>query len=127
RQQAQENTGRVFQQSDYVDLVSRSAHVPLYGPWRSLLGYGSVGGVVDDREAGAAKAAEIVLRVARGARPEDVPPAHTPRIPTFDARQLKRWGLSENRLPAGSVVLFREPTIWGEYRTYIIWTGIVLG
>ena len=126
RQQSQENTGRVLQQSDYVDLVSRSAHVPLYGPWRSLLGYGSVGGVVDDREAGAAKAAAIVLRVARGARPQDVPPDHTPRIPSFDARQLKRWGISESRLPAGSVVLFREPTIWNEYRSYIVWTGVVL-
>ena len=127
RQQAQEDTSRVMQQADYVDLVSRSARVPVYGPWRSLLGHGSVGGVVDDREAGATKAAEIVLRIVRGARPQDIPPDRTPRVPTFDARQLKRWGISEDRLPSGSVVLFREPTIWSQYRRYIIGTGVVLG
>lgn len=126
RQQADEDTGRVLQQSDYLDLVSRSAPVPVYGPWLSLLGYGSVGGVVDDRMAGATKAAEIALRVARGERPQDIPPERTPRVPTFDARQLHRWGISENRLPAGSVVLFREPTIWSEYRYYLAGTGAVL-
>lgn len=116
RQQSQEEPGTVMEQADYLDLVSRAASVPVYGPWRSLLGNGSVGGVVDDVEAGATKAAEIVLRVARGTRPEDIPPDRTSRVPTFDARQLNRWGISEDRLPAGSVVLFREPTIWSEYR-----------
>jgi two-component system, LuxR family, sensor kinase FixL len=126
RQQS-DGDGRVLRQADYLDLVSRSAPVPVYGPWRSLLGYGSVGGVVDDLEAGATKAADIVLRVAMGTRPQDIPPDRTPRIPTFDARQLTRWGIREARLPQGSVVLFREPTIWRQYRQYIVGTGVVLG
>jgi len=29
-----------------------------------------------------------------------------------DWRQLQRWGLSEKRLPQGTEVLFREPTLW---------------
>jgi PAS domain S-box-containing protein len=125
--QQQDEAGRVMQQSDYVDLISRTASVPLYGPWLALIGYGSVGGVVDDREAGARKAAEIVLRVARGARPEDIPPERTPRVATFDAQQLKRWGIREERLPPGSIVLFRDSTIWSRYRYYIVATAVLLG
>lgn len=126
RHEPHDEPGKVLELADYVDLVSRSAPVPVYGPFRSSLGYGTVGGVVDDREASAAAAAAIVLRVASGTRPEDIPPERTPRIPTFDARQLRRWGISEDRLPPGSVVLYREPTIWSQYRGYIIGTGALL-
>src|SRR3989442_4891727 len=38
----------------------------------------------------------------------------------FDSRQLRRWGLSESRLPPGSVVLFREPSVWDVYKWYIV-------
>ncbi|MEK1890991.1 MAG: HAMP domain-containing sensor histidine kinase, partial [Phyllobacterium sp.] len=31
-----------------------------------------------------------------------------------DARQLKRWGLSENQLPPGTVQWFRKKTLWEE-------------
>ncbi len=75
---------------------------------------------------GATKAAEIALRVARGARPQDIPTDRTPRIPSFDARQLARWGISERSLPAGSVVLFKEPTLWSQYQHYVIGTGLAL-
>ena len=124
--QAHEDPARVLQPLDFLDPISRVASVPVYSPWRSYLGTGTVGGVVDDPVAGATKTAEIVLRVAQGARPEDIPPDYVPKIPTFDARQLSRWGISEARLPAGSVVLFREPTFWTRYRPYIIGTGGVL-
>ena len=33
---------------------------------------------------------------------------------------LRRWGLEERSLPAGSIVRFRTPSIWEEYRTAII-------
>ena len=113
-------------QGDSLDAVSRAAPVPVYCPWRSLLGFGSVGGIVDDPVGGATKAAEIALRVARGARPQDIPTDRTPKIPSFDARQLARWGISERALPAGSVVLFKVPTLWSQYRHYVIGTGLAL-
>src|SRR3989475_12141231 len=45
----------------------------------------------------------------------------------FDARQLRRWGLSESRLPPGSVVLFREPTVWDLYKWHVAAAGVVTG
>jgi PAS domain S-box-containing protein len=45
----------------------------------------------------------------------------------FDARQLNRWGISERRLPSGSVVRFREPTLWSEHKWSIAGVaGLVL-
>jgi PAS domain S-box-containing protein len=35
-----------------------------------------------------------------------------PGTPQFDWRELQRWGISETRLPAGSRVLFRQPSFW---------------
>ena len=37
-----------------------------------------------------------------------------------DWRQLRRWGIDEARVPAGTVIRFREPTVWDRYRGYIL-------
>ena len=42
----------------------------------------------------------------------------------FDWRALRRWGLSEKDLPAGSTVLYRELSIW--QRTKSIWISALL-
>ena len=34
----------------------------------------------------------------------------------FDWRELQRWGISEARLPAGSIVQFRQPSVWDQYQ-----------
>jgi PAS domain S-box-containing protein len=38
----------------------------------------------------------------------------------FDWRQLRRWGIREQSLPPGSVVRFREPTLWDAYRWPVV-------
>ncbi|MET0214671.1 MAG: sensor histidine kinase, partial [Vicinamibacterales bacterium] len=43
----------------------------------------------------------------------------------FDARQLIRWDILENRLPAGSTVLFRPPSLWRDYRREVIGALVV--
>ena len=35
--------------------------------------------------------------------------------PKYDWRQLQRWNISESRLPPGSEIMFREPTVWERY------------
>jgi len=42
-----------------------------------------------------------------------------------DWRQLRRWGLDEKRLPAGTVVRFRAASVWENYKWYMI-GGVVL-
>jgi hypothetical protein len=49
--------------------------------------------------------------------------------PQYDWRELQRWKISEGRLPAGSVVRFRELTVWEQYRWPItlIWAVVLFG
>jgi C4-dicarboxylate-specific signal transduction histidine kinase len=45
----------------------------------------------------------------------------------YDWRQLKRWGITESKLPPGSEVLFREPRGWDQYKPHILAiTGAIL-
>jgi len=53
---------------------------------------------------GTGKLAELALRVANGTRPQDITVENAPDVPMFDWRQLRRWGISEDRLPPGSVI-----------------------
>jgi signal transduction histidine kinase len=43
-----------------------------------------------------------------------------PNVRQADWRQLQRWHLSENRLPAGTIVEYREPSLWQKYKRYLI-------
>jgi len=36
-----------------------------------------------------------------------------------DARQLERWGFHASRLPGGTSVEFRQPTLWDQYRNLV--------
>ena len=38
----------------------------------------------------------------------------------FDWRQLQRWGIDEDRLPPGSIIRFRELTMWQQYKWRIV-------
>jgi hypothetical protein len=38
----------------------------------------------------------------------------------FDWRELRRWRIPESRLPDGSVVKFRAPSLWGEYKRTVL-------
>ena len=40
-----------------------------------------------------------------------------------DWRELQRWGISENLLPQGTIVAFRQPSFWDSYRWYIVAVG----
>ena len=41
-------------------------------------------------------------------------------VSQVDWRQLRRWGISEARVPAGTLIRFREPSVWDRYRVYIL-------
>ena len=60
--------------------------------------------------------------------PADSIPTSSPslNVSQVDWRQLRRWGISEARVPAGTLVRFREPSAWDRYRIYILGAVAVL-
>jgi hypothetical protein len=117
---SQDEPGKTLNPSDILALVAQSAHVPVYGIASYYLGYGAVGGYAIDVEACGVKAAEVALRIAHGVRPESIPLQIAETVAMFDWRQLQRWGISENQLPPGSIVRFRESTFWENYKWHIV-------
>ena len=107
--------------SNIITMISQASAVPTFGPFDSYLGYGIVGGNLNSFEAQGRAAAELALRILTGEKPANIPvvEAGTKRL-IFDWRQLQRWGISEKRLPPGSIVRHKELSIWAVYKWHII-------
>ena len=118
--QQSQNEGRLLESADILAAIAPSTTAPIYGVANWQVGRGVVGGYLRTFEADATRVGEIALRIANGARAQDIPIESAKKAPIFDWGQLHRWGLKESALPPGSVVLYREPTLWERNRKYIL-------
>jgi PAS domain S-box-containing protein len=122
----QDGTGKAFVPAEALELLAARANAPIYGRVDTHVGRGLVGGHVFSFEAEGRSAARLGSRILAGERPESIAvPAANENADLFDWRQMQRWSIDERDLPPGSVVRFREPTFWGEYRWHVI-GGIAL-
>lgn len=114
-------TGQFFLQEEVLDLISRAAHVPVYGIYSSYIGHGVVGGRMADPEDLGRRVGGLAGRVLNGENAANIPIAvDNSAQDTVDSRQLQRWHISEQRLPPSTVELFREPPVWERYRSAIV-------
>lgn len=96
-----------------------SLHAVANAPMFALhgMGHGIVGGPLLSTDELSRTTAQVALRVLAGESPGRIKtPTQRTGPPTYDARELRRWKIDERRLPAASVVLFREPTVWQRYQ-----------
>ncbi|HET7218865.1 MAG TPA: sensor histidine kinase, partial [Vicinamibacterales bacterium] len=64
---------------------------------------------------------QLALRVLRGERADAIPVASPDlNVNQVDWRQLRRWGISESRVPRGTLIRFKEPSGWDRYKVYIV-------
>ena len=122
-----DSAGDYFRPEDVAGLVSASSGVPVYGTDEPFLGKGIVGGVLYDMAAVGVAAGRMGQRILSGEPAAQIPiQTMDPNRTAFDARQLKRWSIDERRLPPGSAVLFREATLWTQYRATVIATVTIV-
>jgi PAS domain S-box-containing protein len=125
-QQSRDEKGKLWEYSDLLDLIVQTTPAPVYTMSGSQIGRGPIGGYVYTPETSAAKVASIVRRILGGERAEDIPVEGAPTRPVFDWRELRRWKISEDSLPPGSVVSFREFTYWQLYKSRIIGIAVLV-
>jgi signal transduction histidine kinase len=119
--------GQRFLALESFDRIAEAASVPVYTWTNHTMGRGAVGGALNSTDALAREVAMLALRVLGGEDPESIPVETLDEpIRQVDWRHLQRWGISESRLPAGTVVRFREPGPWERYRWYIVGTVAVV-
>ena len=112
-QQARDDQGKVWESGEILSSITKATPVPIFGMSVHSVGHGIIGGHVYTVEAAAGKVAEVVRRIANGERAQDIPVQNVPTVPMFDWRELRRWGISEDSLPPGSVIQFRESDVLG--------------
>src|SRR5262245_1784196 len=97
------------------------ANRPIVIQAETNLGTGALGGVVADQVSIGHATARLALRVLDGENASSIPVATGNFMkPVFDGRQLQRWGIDEDRLPPGSEVRFRAPSLWDQYKRYVL-------
>ena len=97
--------------------LSTVANAPIFSYDDSFFSGEIVGGPMTSVSVTTRTTTDVALRILGG---EKAAAITTPVLQygraKYDWRQLQRWGISESRLPPGSEIYFREPTLWDKYR-----------
>ena len=123
-----DQSGTAYADERVLADLHATANAPLFGGQSVYLGHGVVGGTAMPVDGIVHTAVDAAVRLLNGAPANsiDVPPQH-PGPPVFDWRELRRWGIAESRLPAGSVVRYRSPSLWEEHkRTVLVSLGALV-
>jgi signal transduction histidine kinase len=119
--------GREFLNTpEALPMIAGAANAPVFGIADTHLGHGIVGGFVVSVEEQGKIMGRDAIEILAGKPPQDIPIVQGPNLYLFDWRELQRWNLDESRLPAGSTVLFRQPTMWEHYRRTLLIGLLVL-
>ena len=118
---SEDAAGVPYSQDRALETMREVATVPIFGMGDYELGRGIVGGPLMQTQVLGEEAVAVGLRILRGETPGGIKRPHVGfGAPMYDWRELRRWGISEARLPPGSIVQFREPMVWKQYRWQII-------
>jgi signal transduction histidine kinase len=117
----QDGAGDLFTPSAYLERVASIARAPTYSWIDTSMGRGILGGSLLDATEIIGAVARLALRVLGGEPADSIPIASLDlHVNQVDWRRMQHWGISEARIPAGTILRFREPSLWYQYRAYIL-------
>jgi PAS domain S-box-containing protein len=124
---SEDAVGVPYAQDRALEAIRKVTTAPIFGIGDFELGRGIVGGPLMPTQAIGEEAASIGLRILKGEAPRNIGLSSVRfGVPTYDWRELQRWGISESHLPPGSIVQFRELTVLQRYRWQIAAVAVVL-
>ena len=106
----------------YDTVAAIGQRFPTYCIFQNYcLGHGGIGGSFYDWSEQTSKTAEIAARILAGEKAENIPVVHDSGTHVnVDWRELVQWNVSESALPPGTIVLFRQLSVWEKYEKYIL-------
>lgn len=112
---------------DALTSLRAAANAPIFGLYETALGKGIVGGPYLSQRRNGELAAAAALRLLSGAT-STAPQVETVAFesPVYDWRELQRWNIDRSRLPPGSEVRFKPPSMWEEHRVAVVATMAAL-
>jgi signal transduction histidine kinase len=122
-----DGAGAVYGDKEPLKRISDVANAPIFTFDESFFYPGVVGGPMSSPADGGRATAAVAVRMLEGEKATAIKvPTIEFAAPKYDWRQLRRWNISEDRLPPGSEVLFREPTAWQRYSWQIAFVAVAL-
>ncbi|HJZ76044.1 MAG TPA: ABC transporter substrate binding protein [Vicinamibacterales bacterium] len=122
-----DGANQMFNALEYLDRLAARANAPIYCWVDSAMDHGIVGGSLKDQVVQAEAVGAFAVRVLNGERADSIPVSEADlNVKQVDWRQLRRWRISEARVPAGTRIRFRDPSIWDRYKVYILGAVAIL-
>ena len=109
--------GVIREPHDFARELANAASAPSYAYYDTAVGAGILAGAMADWAGQKDMIGRIARELLSGEPRQESLSMHAP-VPSAciaDWRQMKRWNLSLERLPAGCEVRFREPTLWQQF------------
>ncbi len=107
--------------------IRSASSAPVFGLFQSELGRGIVGGPLVDIDGEGRRGAAVALSILAGEAPSRAPVGPVePLRNVYDWRELRRWRIDERRLPKGSEIRYRPPSLWEAYRRPVLIGSAVL-
>jgi PAS domain S-box-containing protein len=114
-----DHEGHYFVPKDFLAEIAPYSAAPIYSISTTFLGTGTVGGILYDPTADVKTATDLAMPVLNGGDPAALHATLESPVLAFDDHALRRYAIPETNLPAGSSLLFQEPSIWTRYRRQI--------
>ena len=109
-----------FVSRDLMHVASEKANVPTFGMADTYLGHGIVGGNLLSAEHQGQRLIKTAIKIMNGESITSTDLLEGDNLPMFDWRQLQRWSINESDLPPGSIVKYKEHSIWDDHKGKII-------
>ena len=120
--------GQVLVPVETIVKIAKSANAPIFPVYSVSIGRGAIGGMVSVLEHEGRSMALSVLDALQ-MDPKEIDSLKirpSAAVSMFDWQQIERWRGDASKLPADTVFLNRPPTLWGQYKGYVIAGGLAI-
>lgn len=121
-----DSAGQGYQPHQVLASLSRQSSRPIVGLSPTYIDHGLLGGDIIDMASYARQLVDLGLRM------KDNPGLLVPAVRvsqerqlTVDYRQLQRWNVPVDRLPAGTTVLYQPATLWQAHKASVVTVAII--
>jgi signal transduction histidine kinase len=112
--------GRHLSKYELLNKLVKETPAPIYSTSAVHLDTGIVGGFLVNQETMAVDAAGLIKRLLRGENIQDMPIQESALVPTANWTALSRWNIPVDRLPPGTVVMYKDESVWAKYKWHIL-------
>ena len=117
-----DNQDRYFSYTHDIPTLTRYSKAPVYGMWGTpLMGLGVVGGYMNNPLTHGKNTARIALDVLAGKQTKAFNNIISAQfLPRFDSRQLEKFNINPDILPAASEINYEQETLFSRFKNAIL-------